>query len=178
MKDPSHAMFMEMTVHLPRGAASSPLRMKNLRVVLGESEVVIGDLSDGVVFDNIQLITQSAAIDVEVRGTSTCTNCIKLSVSLQSVTAGQAFVHASGGAIRGSFNVFGDLAVLTTNAPLDINATLTASPDSSSQIWPLFDMLSPGSASNGTRASNKLKLQTTNGRVFCYQHPQFYVLIS
>lgn len=82
MKKPSHAMFMEMTVRLPRGATSSPLRMKNLGMVLGGFELVVDNLSDGVLFDTIQLMTQDAAIHIGVSGTSTRMSYTKLTAYL------------------------------------------------------------------------------------------------
>ena len=63
-------------------------------------------------------------------------------------------VHTSEGAIRGSFNVSGDLTLTTTDAPIEINATLTASPDPRPQTR-LFDViLSQNITSNTTHASN------------------------
>ena len=71
-------------------------------------------------------------------------------------------MHTSEGAIRGAFNVSGDLTLTTSDAPIELNATLTASSETHSQPR-LFDVIvSQNATSNATHASNLTELEPSD----------------
>ncbi|KAH9923628.1 uncharacterized protein B0H18DRAFT_1120280 [Fomitopsis serialis] len=143
VKERSHAMFMEMTIRFPTGTATSPVQMKKLLTFLANFEYVVDDLSDGLTFESVSLMSQNA----EMR--------------IGSLTAREIMVHTTLAPIHGSFTSLSDMVISTTDAPININVRLVASPLRPDPVsaFPWH------SIRQDKEATNSLSISTTNGSI-------------
>lgn len=75
-------MFMDMMIRLPRGTASSPLRIPSFSLTLSGVDIIVDDLTDGVILDVIQLVSDKAFITVDVSHIPCCTAYIRAKLIL------------------------------------------------------------------------------------------------
>lgn len=177
MKVSSHTMFMEITIRLPRGRPTTPLYIKRFTLGLTYLDLVVDNLDTGLISGEVQFFTYHAMMDIKVSAvrcrspslgaiSSVCRfgSWTILSTVQQSIVARDAIITYEEGPVRGSFNLSSSLRVYASNAPVEINAALVASPRDPDQCsrasYPLC-WQNP----QYKNASNRLWVRTQNGCV-------------